>query len=554
MGKDNFWNNVPIHYPPSTIRPSRTGTPVKYPPVQATAFPTQQQGAQPELSKRRQAVRDAFAKCWQSYKKYAWGSDELTPVSGGRRDIFGGWAATLVDSLDTLWIMDLKAEFYKAVAAAESINFTHTELPEVNIFETNIRYLGGFLSAFDLSGDIRLLRKAVEVGEMLYKAFDTPNRMPVTRWDLHAAARGEKQVARDSVVLAEIGSLSMEFTRLSMLTGDSRWFDAVQHIADEMAAQQGSTALPGLWPLKVNGEKADFSSGSIFSLGSMADSAYEYLPKMAALIGGELPMYQEMYEKAMDAAIKHNLFRPLTPTNEDILIAGNIHAGDHGLELEPRDEHLVCFLGGLMALGGKLFGREKDIDAAKRLTDGCIWAYKVFPSGIMPEVLYVAPCKLNDDCKWNEQVWKQEVLQRVRKEDPNTTEGEADIDTIIERARLPKGVTSVTDPRYYLRPEAIESVFVLYRVTGREDLLETAWNMFTAIDKATSTTLANSAIRDVTITGKAETIDLMESFWMGETLKYFYLIFSDPGLISLDEFVFNTEAHPFRRRVVSATT
>jgi len=38
----------------------------------------------------------------------------------------------------------------------------------------------------------------------------------------------------------------------------------------------------------------------------------------------------------------------------------------------------------------------------------------------------------------------------------------------------------------------------------------------------------------------------MESFWMAETLKYFYLIFSEPELVSLDDFVFNTEAHPLR--------
>jgi len=42
-------------------------------------------------------------------------------------------------------------------------------------------------------------------------------------------------------------------------------------------------------------------------------------------------------------------------------------------------------------------------------------------------------------------------------------------------------------------------------------------------------------------------LDEMESFWLAETLKYFYLLFSTPDVISLDDWVLNTEAHPFRR-------
>ncbi|KAL2200807.1 glycoside hydrolase family 47 protein [Corynascus similis CBS 632.67] len=541
-----FWSKVPVHYPPDSIRPLPTGTPVQYPRVQATTFPVERDAdARTRRIERRDAVRDVFYKGWLSYRELAWGADELSPVSGGVKNHFGGWAATLVDALDTLWIMDLKDEFDEAVSKATTINFTQTDLPQVNVFETNIRYLGGFLAAYELSRDRRLLRKAVEVGDMLYKAFDTPNRMPITRWDLHAAARGEKQVANKGLI-AEVGTLSMEFTRLSMLTDDPKWFDAVQRISDEMAAQQDSTALPGLWPLDVNGKKKIFNSGSVFALGAMADSAYEYLPKMAALIGGQLPMYQEMYEKAIEAAMKHNIFRPLTPTNEDILIAGNAHAKDHGIELEPQGQHLVCFWGGMMALAARLFSRDEDMEPARKLVEGCIWTYKAFPHGIMAEAFLMAPCPAGDSCQWSETAWKREVLRRAGK-DPNGAESRAEADAIIKEERLPKGFTSINDRAYVLRPEAIESVFVLYRVTGREDLLDAAWDMFTAIDRATSTELANSAVSDVTSPEEPKKKDSMESFWMAETLKYFYLIFSEPGVISLDEFVLNTEAHPFRR-------
>lgn len=51
---------------------------------------------------------------------------ELQPISAAGKDTFGGWAATLVDSLDTLWIMGLKEEFYEAAEAAVSIDWAVT--------------------------------------------------------------------------------------------------------------------------------------------------------------------------------------------------------------------------------------------------------------------------------------------------------------------------------------------------------------------------------------------------------------------------------------------
>lgn len=545
---DYFWRTVPTHFQPATLRelPTDRAT-VPFPRVQAAQFPRMT----PEREERRETVQNVFLKSWRAYKAKAWLSDELMPVTGDRRNPFGGWGATLVDALDTLWIMGLREDFDEAVAAAATIDFTQTTLDKVNVFETTIRYLGGFLAAYDLSGDARLLRKAVEVGEMLYKAFDTPNRMPLTRWNFHAAVNGEQQVAEEAVLLAEIGSMSMEFTRLSLLTGDPKWFDAVQRITDVMAAQQGKTSLAGLWPLVVNAKNAVFNEGTHFTLGAMADSTFEYLPKMAALLGGKLPQYQAMYEKAVDVASQYLLFRPLTPSNADIFISGAAftQTQDHKTYVTQKHEgqHLSCFVGGMYALGGKLFDRPKDLRIAERLTDGCIWAYKASKHGVMPETFSMVACS-SDDCAWDELGWKKQVvLDAGEKITGNFDEDMAKASDIIAEKRLPKGFASIPDGRYILRPEAIESVFVLYRTTAREDLLETAWGMFLAIEKMTSTTLANSAVNDVTTPGKPSASDSMESFWLGETLKYFYLMFAGEQVVSLDEWVFNTEAHPFRR-------
>jgi mannosyl-oligosaccharide alpha-1,2-mannosidase len=96
------------------------------------------------------------------------------------------------------------------------------------------------------------------------------------------------------------------------------------------------------------------------------------------------------------------------------------------------------------------------------------------------------------------------------------------------------------------RPEAIESVWYMYRITGDSTWQDKGWNMFTSIINATSTVYGHSAIMDVTRDTPYQ-VDEMESFWLAETLKYFYLLYSPPNIISLDEWVLNTEAHPFKR-------
>jgi mannosyl-oligosaccharide alpha-1,2-mannosidase len=96
------------------------------------------------------------------------------------------------------------------------------------------------------------------------------------------------------------------------------------------------------------------------------------------------------------------------------------------------------------------------------------------------------------------------------------------------------------------RPEAIESVWYMYRITGDKTWQDKGWKMFESIIKVTSSEYGHSAIYDVTLKEPYQ-LDEMESFWLAETLKYFYLLYSTPDVISLDEWVLNTEAHPFKR-------
>ncbi|MBW1279486.1 glycoside hydrolase family 47 protein, partial [Escherichia coli] len=89
-------------------------------------------------------VKDSFNRCWATYKDRAWLRDEVTPLTGQPKDTFGGWGATLVDSLDTLWLMGMEDEFEAAVdAVSKNVSFETTKADQINIFETTIRFLGG---------------------------------------------------------------------------------------------------------------------------------------------------------------------------------------------------------------------------------------------------------------------------------------------------------------------------------------------------------------------------------------------------------------------------
>lgn len=167
--------------PPESIIPLPTGEPRRIPNVQHT-FTDESSNSRIDRERKLATIKDAFTRSWGGYKQHAWFQDELSPVSGKYRNPFCGWAATLVDSLDTLWILGMKDEFEEAANAVKQIDFTTSIRNDIPLFETTIRYLGGLIAAHDLSeGRYNvLLDKSIELAEVLMGAFDTPNRMPIT--------------------------------------------------------------------------------------------------------------------------------------------------------------------------------------------------------------------------------------------------------------------------------------------------------------------------------------------------------------------------------------
>ncbi|KAH0078159.1 seven-hairpin glycosidase, partial [Aureobasidium melanogenum] len=252
------WSKMPEHFPVSTTIQLPTGTPKAIPRIQHK-FKKESSAEKADREKKLKIIEGAVSHAWSGYRSKAWMNDEVRPVSGGARDPFCGWAATLVDALDTLWIVGLKDEFDDAVKAVGEIDFTTSQRKDIPLFETTIRYLGGMLSAYDLSGGQYkvLLDKAVELAEVLMGAFDTPNRMPVTFYRWMPTFASQPHRAGTHVVLAEIGSLSVEFTRLAQLTKEPKYYDAIDRITDaflewQNASGPNATFIPGLFPVHID--------------------------------------------------------------------------------------------------------------------------------------------------------------------------------------------------------------------------------------------------------------------------------------------------------------
>ncbi|RKP33820.1 glycoside hydrolase, partial [Dimargaris cristalligena] len=212
---------------------------------------------------RRDAVRMTTQRAWRAYMKYAAGFDELRPLSR-----LGTNNVTPIDVLDTFWMMDLKYEFKEAVDIIRNIDF-HKATNELSFFETGIRVLGGLLSAYELSSEPILLKKAVEIGDILLVAFNTPTGLPLSRVDPRSMTANGK-----SVVLAEIGSNQMEFAKLTEFTGDNKYREKSQKVIEYLSRVE--TDAPGLVPVFMDSISGKLGSNFV-TFGALGDSYYEYL-------------------------------------------------------------------------------------------------------------------------------------------------------------------------------------------------------------------------------------------------------------------------------------
>jgi hypothetical protein len=247
--------------------------------VEGGADPAQL-AADPE---RLAAVREMVQHAWAGYRAFAWGRDVLRPVSRGGDDALGGLCATLVDSLDTLLLAGLRAEFEAGVALLDSCLVLDKQ-EDINVFEATIRLIGGLLAAFELDGrrEPRLLRKAAHVADALAFAFESPTGLPYGTVGLRTRRKYNPSWVAGSTI-AEVATLSLEWEHLSHLSGEPRYALLVRRaMAALLVAEVSSDSL---FPTYINPDSAEWASSHV-TLGARGDSTIEYLLKSYLLAGG----------------------------------------------------------------------------------------------------------------------------------------------------------------------------------------------------------------------------------------------------------------------------
>ncbi|CAI9757585.1 unnamed protein product [Fraxinus pennsylvanica] len=440
-------------------------------------------------TERREKVKDAMIHAWSSYEKYAWGHDELQPQTKNGVDSFGGLGATLIDSLDTLYIMGLDEQFQKAREwVANSLDFNKNY--DASVFETTIRVVGGLISSYDLSGDKMFLEKAKDIADRLLPAWNTPSGIPYNIINLaHGNPHNPGWTGGDSI-LADSGTEQLEFIALSQRTGDQKY----QQKAEDVILELKKTFPPdGLLPIYINPHRGTRSYSTI-TFGAMGDSFYEYLLKV--WIQGNktaaVKHYREMWETSMKGLL--SLVRRTTPSNFTYLCEKT------GNSLTDKMDELACFAPGMLALGSTGYGPDearKFLSLAEELAWTCYNFYQSTPTKLAGEnYFFNSGQDISVGTSWN-----------------------------------------------ILRPETVESLFYLWRLTGNKTYQEWGWNIFQAFEKNSRIETGYVGLKDVN-TGVKD--NMMQSFFLAETLKYLYLLFSPPSVISLDEWVFNTEAHPIK--------
>ncbi|XP_073662953.1 endoplasmic reticulum mannosyl-oligosaccharide 1,2-alpha-mannosidase isoform X4 [Tursiops truncatus] len=250
-------------------------------------------------NERQKAVVAAFRHAWAGYRKFAWGHDELKPVSKSFSEWFG-LGLTLIDALDTMWILGLKKEFEEARKwVSQKLLFQKNV--DVNLFESTIRILGGLLSAFHLSGDVLFLEKAEDFGNRLMPAFQTPSKIPYSDVNIGTGVAHPPRWTSDSTV-AEVTSIQLEFRELSRLTGVKKFQD---HLV---------CFLPGTLALGAHhGLPADHMELAQ----ALMDTCYQMNRQMETGLSPEIVHFNLHPQRShkdvqVKAADRHNLLRPET--------------------------------------------------------------------------------------------------------------------------------------------------------------------------------------------------------------------------------------------------
>lgn len=456
---------------------------------------------------RVEEVRDALRHLWSGYKEVAWGADEVEPISGRqKREVWGAVGMQILDTLDTLWLAGLHKEFAEGEKWVSNLQLEPLgHEVRTSFFEITIRGLAGLLSAYALSGHQVLLDKAKLLGDRLLKAFPQPGERqghvwPVEYMDVHNPDDQEVTPSfRDTSALADVGSNVLEFDYLSQATGDPSYKLAADGVMNKLVAVSDSMQEP-LLPLEIDPYAADDFKTPQVSVGAMGDSYYEYLLKNYIQSGFQKQNLLSTWKAAMREMKDHLLFESPQGFTYIATKAARDGPGTYHI-VDPGMEHLSCYVGGMLAMASYFVPANEAEDwwlpTAIEITKTCYEMYRISPTGLAPDTVY----------------FDEQGMQAA-------------------------------DRNYRLRPETLEALFYLHRITGDATYQEWSWKIFQAIKDTTKTQYGFATVNDV-MESHPMLVDSEETFMGAETLKYALLTQMPAKTISLDKFVLNTEAHPF---------
>jgi hypothetical protein len=457
----------------------------------------------PEAEEYKTKVIKAFRHTWSGYKQHAFGFDEYHPISKSGSNWFT-MGLMIIDSLDTALIMKQNDIFQDARYWVDN-SLSFDQDGESNVFEVTIRILGSFLSVYHLTNDEMFLKKAADLGDRLMPAFDTPTKLP------YASIQFKERraiSAPSGSSLAEASTIQLEFKYLSFLTDNPKYWNAAQTVMEKLFSMASNERL---LPVLFDPDLATFNTPYV-RLGSRGDSYYEYLAKQWIQTNFQEKRYELEYRKSLVSIRKHLLH--ISAPNRFLYIQEK----EYGLSgpSSSKMDHLVCFLPGTIALAatrGIKLSSEKikmddldkyDLQLAEELARSCFEMYKQSNTFLAPEIVFWKPSdeKENAFLKYHQEYpghYKEYVVVPGNQQDSKHTRFGA-IPRRIEQDFTIKDL----DAFNLLRPETIESLFILYYITGKKEYRKWAVEIWSAIERHSWSEFGFTSIVKVSEIGKHE--------------------------------------------------